>query len=129
MTHCIRVVQKSRSSEISFVPLFDFVYKDGTSPMVTIGGIITDQATREAVSCLLTAGTFTSLSSQPVELDLPILTPRERLILDRLLPSQEVLNPETIKDALGFSMRPSLTESYRRLYKFYPTFTETHCVS
>ena len=129
MTHCRRVVQKSRTPDISFVPLFNFVYKDGNSPMVTVGGIIADLKIQETVGALPYTETSVKSDSQPFELELPILTPRERLSLDRLLPSSQCLKPEDVKAALGFTMRSSLTESYRRLYKFYPTFSETLGVS
>lgn len=112
---------------VCFLPLVAFSYQDGQQ-MFTLTGVLVAETGRESFlreteienwehSCTNWNG--------PNRIAVPALTPREKLIIDRLLPNSQV---QQIQDALGFCLGDEEGESldaidnYRRYYRYYPNF-------
>jgi hypothetical protein len=120
--HIRRTIRKAGRSEI-FIPLFNFKYKDN-SPMITIGGIIATKEVGDAVSKRVSELNLDYITAdQQFVIDVPHLTVKEKLALDRMLPTALV---PTIADVekLGFPLKQGQIDSYYKFYRFYPTFAE-----
>lgn len=117
------LVQGGRSEE--YVPLFNFAYEDG-APMATVGGILLNTEDRSKFDAVdLSAFEFTSATpGAPYRINVPNLTPREKMRLDRLLPGTGSLTVKQVQDELRFPMEQSQLEAYSRFYRQYPLFSE-----
>lgn len=103
-----------------FIKLFDLTYADGT-PMVTVGGIICDPAKKEEVEGALSSLLWEGIVAE--QISVPPLTIREKLALDRVMPSA---NPPTDKEMkeIGFQLKREQIDMYHRFYLHYPIFGE-----
>ncbi len=103
-----------------FIKLFDLVYSDGT-PMVTVGGIVAATEIAGAINSLVEDGGWEGFVPDPIAV--PPLTTKEKLTLDRMMPSA---NPPTTREmhALGFHLRQEQIDTYHRHYLHYPMFGE-----
>ncbi len=101
--------------------MFNFYYSDGAS-MVTVGGIIADDETRSAVTRSGIESGFGVTRNAPFVIDVPLLTIREKVLLDRLLPAAEI-KVSAAKDA-GVILSADQLDAYRSLYAYYPMFAE-----
>lgn len=107
-------------SELEFLPMFNFVYKDSHS-MLTMGGMIASRAEKREVkasSLSETAYYRNNFDSSPFEIKVPRLTRKERIYLDREMPCVEGWVPE------DFDLDAGETARYRELYRFLPAFAE-----
>jgi hypothetical protein len=127
--HCERVVKKARPPESTFTRLFNYVYRDGNSPMVTVGGVIGGKEHSDILNATLSADDFPPSLPKQYAIELPVLTPRERFALDQLLPARKNLTVSEVKGALGYDLSAKLAESYRKLYRHYPTYSQVHASS
>lgn len=120
--HIQRVIRKTGRSE-SFIPLFNYNYKDN-SPMITIGGMIANQQDAEALKRRLSELRFEYVTrEEQFVIDVPNLTFKEKLTLDRILPRLSVPTAVEVEE-LGFPLRQRQIDSYHKFYRFYPTFAE-----
>lgn len=108
----------------TFLPLFNFAYRDG-APMVTVGGAF---ANPQTAARLRESGVFDlEYVSDGVEnfvIDVPHLTPREKLAIDRLLPCENDLAEDEVRRTLAFSPTQAELSAYQRFYLHYPLFGE-----
>lgn len=102
-----------------YVPIWTYRYADDAD-MVTVGGMIADAADRTkfdnsgvATMPFVTGGAL-------FDIDLPILTEKEKRALDKLLPSATPLDPAKLE----FELRPTEVAAYQRFYLEYPVFNE-----
>ena len=104
----------------SFVKLFDLGYSDGT-PMVTVGGIVASPDKVDLVRQLVASSEWRGIL--PEEISIPPLTVKEKLALDRMMPS-----PDPPTDAqmsrTGFQLKRDQIDMYHRHYLYYPVFGE-----
>jgi hypothetical protein len=106
----------------SFIKLFDLVYSDGT-PMVTIGGIIAAADKAGEIRKLVDSQGWEGIV--PKSIAVPPLTVKEKLALDRMMPSP---NPPTDAqmNEIGFQLKREQIDTYHRHYQHYPMFGEIH---
>ena len=114
---------------IKFRKLFSFAYED-TSPMYTLGGIF--RSTEIPDSSI--SSPFVQLGEDLItDIDVPILTYREKLKLDQAIcyfgerietpPSDDVLE-QLATDKLGFEIDCLDLKSYLKYYRYYPQYYE-----
>jgi hypothetical protein len=104
---------------LKFLPLVDLSYSDGV-PMATCGGILADAA-QEAALAQATREPFDLLASHGhVKLAIPQLTHKEKLELDRLMPSGGPPN----RLALPFELKQTEVDAYWKYYLEYPLYSE-----
>jgi hypothetical protein len=103
-----------------FLKLVDLVYTDGT-PMITVGGIVAGADEFQAIQGVLTAGTWDAILDMPIAI--PPLTMKEKLALDRLMPSPTPPTDAQMND-IGFKLKREQIDAYHRLYLHYPMFAE-----
>jgi hypothetical protein len=103
-----------------FIKLFELVYKDGT-PMVTVGGIIAAPETEVEIRQLVESPNWKGIVAETIAV--PPLTVKEKLALDRFMPSK---NPPTDAqmDEIGFRLERDQLATYHRHYLNYPMFGE-----
>ena len=120
--HIHRVIRKAGRSEV-FLPLFNFKYKDN-APMITIGGIIAGDKIVSAVVERISQLALDFVSgAQQLVIDVPHLTFKEKLALDRILPKAQVPSIADV-EKLGFPLKQAQIDSYYKFYRYYPTFAE-----
>jgi hypothetical protein len=122
VSHLERATRKSGRDE-RFIPLFHFAYKDGAQ-MVTVGGMIANGVDRARLAAidLRRVQPFATGAAQEV-IDIPTLTTREKLAIDRLLPRTEPLSGDDLEEA-GIPLKEAAVAQYRRHYLQYPVFAE-----
>ena len=107
-----------------FVPIFNFYYRD-TAPMITVGGMLANQADAEKLSrCQLSEKYDYIRGETQYHIAVPHLTPKEKFGIDQLLPSPRSLSAKDIEDNLGFSLKDEHIKAYCKFYRFYPMFGE-----
>jgi len=109
-----------------FVPLFDIRHVDNAT-MSTIGGIVVSWqqlALLVEKLALDSAALFAGGASIAEVLDLAPLTIKEKLALDRLMPSAEETFEARLNES-GVKIEAEQAEKYRRLYNHFPVFAET----
>ena len=114
---------------IKFRKLFSFAYED-TSPMYTLGGIFRSTE----IPDLSLSSHFAQLGEDLItDIDVPILTYREKLKLDQAIyffgqqlntpPPDDVLE-QLATDKLGFEIDCLDLKSYLKYYRYYPQYYE-----
>jgi hypothetical protein len=122
------LVKLERATRVSgrperFVPLFNFSYKD-RAPMVTVGGMIADNETKQRLDACDLAQRFDFVTgASQYTIDVPPLTQREKVAIDQLLPVSGLIDVEA---RLGWRLPESQRRAYQRFYKYYPVFAELH---
>jgi hypothetical protein len=106
-------------NEVSFQPLFSFLYADGHQ-MITVGGMIV--AEKEALqlkgSGLLDIPHTRADWTKPFyEIRVPKLTRKERLYLDGIMPASRGVPKE-------FDLERDDLSAYREVYRFLPAYAE-----
>jgi hypothetical protein len=92
--------------------------------MVTIGGAVCDEALTAAIKDNgIFNETYISGSNQ-FEIDLPVLTRRERITLNRLLPTHPELAAAEAEESLSFPIAQHQCGAYSEFYRFYPNYAE-----
>jgi len=106
--------------EVSFSPLFSFLYADGHE-MYTIGGMLTSLKERRRLrqAAFDTAQYIRQdFDIEPYHIRVPNLTRKERLYLEAHMPSSPDWLPA------DFELTPEDLVAYRDIYRFYPHFAE-----
>lgn len=122
-----KVVSSGRLSgtePLRFVPLFNIFHQDGAE-MITVGGAISGSQCANRWESLLAEDPVLSVAgSVPLHhrLNLIPITLREKLTLDRLLPSAVSIN-ELAKEG-GLHIGDEQVEKYRLHYRHFPMFFE-----
>ena len=109
---------RSPEREVEYKPLFNFLYQDNAR-MLTVGGIFYETGDRASLErCEFEKLDFVRSNAAFYEIEVPMLTHRECLYLDKKL-------PEGNSDA---GKQIGLTEkdinNYKRLYRYFTTFAE-----
>lgn len=118
--HCTRKANPTRR----FVPLFKFIYKDN-SPMVTVGGLIAEgNMEAQLEQCRVREKYDYVTGDREFEINVPPLTMKEKIALDRLLPYGKILTPVETTPHLEFELTEDQLRAYQRFYRHYPVFGE-----
>lgn len=107
-------------TELIFLPLFNFTYADGHR-MLSVGGMIVNEFERKKLLSLDYSELYflkSSLTEEPYEIDVPKVTRKERLYLDKMMPCVDDWVP------MDFELKPEKVLAYRNIYKYYPAYTE-----
>jgi putative O-methyltransferase len=105
---------------LRFLPLFNFLYADGHE-MLTIGGIIgNDDLDRQLglSAAIRSPWIRRSWADEPFRIEVPLLTRKERMLLDSSMPASSKWKPrKMLLDADDLA-------AYRETYRFLPTYAE-----
>ena len=111
----------------TFVPVSSFYYSDGTW-MFTLTGVIWNGPGREEIENAFGDWPFANLTwENPKRIDVPVLSTKERLHLQGLLPSTEVTG-KTLRTSLGYLIANSIEqteaslEQYAAFHRYSPYF-------
>lgn len=102
---------------VNLYQIFNFIYKD-SSPMYTYGCIFEKDKTKLDNSGIYDLD-FISTNDELVSINIPILTPFEKIHFDKLIPNIK----SKLKD---FEMDIKKLEDYERYYKYYPQYFESY---
>lgn len=107
-----------------FYPLFNYYYNDG-SPMITVGGMIGNESDKTRLEKFREKNTLNYLGDEKNQrkITVPQLTPKEKIELDRLLPSNNPLKLNKLKKK-GIELKDEELKSYWQFYRYYPIFGE-----
>lgn len=108
-------------SNIRVLPCFSFMYADGHK-MVTLGVQLGGNRQRRQLSRIRSAGAsylVLSFDEQPYHIDVPVLTRRERLHLESVMPSKTYN-----KKVLSAGVRKNDFEKFGKIYQFLPSYAE-----
>lgn len=109
----------ARGGDLKFVQLFNYRYSDW-APMVTIWGILESKTKKRKIISTFKDVNYINLSLEPLSLNLPNLTLKERRHLDS--------NLWTLKDWVRSDLSKEFTEAelenYIKFYKYYPNYQE-----
>jgi len=100
--------------------LFNFIYKDGSSPMLSIGGIIFTKNDKDKIlKCNFSRLQFIKSEKdkyEPYIINVPKLTFREMRYLDKILP--------TCKGKKLRFISKQVMNDYSKIYRYFPNFVE-----
>lgn len=103
--------------DLNFFQLFNFVYED-SSQMYTFGCIFEKRINKIQATGIYDLG-YIFKDDHFVKIKLPILTPREKMHFDRLIPG--------IADKLTeFEMASDKLRTYEKYYRYYPQYFEAY---
>lgn len=105
---------------VVFEVLFSFLYSDGHQ-MLTIGGVIAGEAERRQIAAAdLEHAKYArrSLDAAPYEINVPMLTRKERNYLDKFMPCEDTWRPR------AFKLSKDDVLNYRDIYRFFPSYAE-----
>lgn len=112
-----------------FFPLTAFKYRDG-QPMLTLTGIVLPNQGIKAYNTALKGWKYKCTSwTQPIEIDVPNLTLKERLHLDSILPT-ETKTADLLRKSIGYKIASTESKTkqqllqYRDFYRHYPYFSK-----
>lgn len=113
---------RSSGSGREFVPMFSFAYRDGVA-MSTVGGVVVRTKDR---SGLLSSQAFKLpyVGSAVHVLDVPLLTFREKALLDAVLPARAIGVRRARR--LGVRLAADQLSSYCTWFREYPLFAQVH---
>lgn len=101
--------------ELDFFQIFNFIYED-TSQMYTYGCIFENDSERISDTGIYDLK-YISNNDTFIKVNLPILTPREKMYFDRLIPG--------IAEKLDrFEMDSNKLQTYEEYYRYYPQYFE-----
>ena len=110
---------------IIFQPLTSFYYNDGTN-MFTLTGILCDEETRGPFLAEFKRMPFTNLNwGPPKEINVPMLSTKERLRLQEYLPCREDSGAK-LRRVLGYGIEDkeektiAILERYAELHRYFP---------
>jgi hypothetical protein len=108
------------NAKIHYKQLFNFHYSDGAK-MLTTGGILYDEGQTHLVNqCEFDKVIFVRSDENEYKIEVPSLTLKEIRSLNENLPSNEDEELELP------SVKPSDINRYRKIYRYFPMFTESN---
>ena len=109
---------RSAEREVEYKPLFNFLYQDNAR-MLTVGGIFYETGDKASLErCEFENLEFVRSNAAFYEIDVPILTHRECLYLDKRLPHGNS------DDGKQIGLTEKDINNYKRLYRYFTTFAE-----
>lgn len=111
--------------KLEYKQLFNFLYKDGSAKMLTVGGIIYSQEDKEKIQkCNFEGLEFikSRRSDKPYKIDVPKLTFKEIFYLDKKLP----INKSSVKKRKGdlAFLSKKIVKNYSKIHRYFPSFVE-----
>ncbi len=104
----------------TFVPVSSFYYSDGTW-MFTLAGIVCQSTRQEKIRQAFADWEFSNLTwERPKHIDVPVLSTKERLHLQDLLPSSEEVG-KTLRERMGYMIEDNIGKTESALEQ-YATF-------
>lgn len=124
----VRNTGRSQWTKLSYKQLFHFHYKDGAK-MLTVGGLISDPSMEGLLGqCAFERLPFTrGETDSALELEIPILTARERRYLESHFPIAGQVtssSQEIVKAGHGCGVRASDVSKFHHIYRYMPNFAE-----
>jgi hypothetical protein len=107
-------------TSVKFSPLYCFSYADGHE-MLTMGGMIADQGDALKVDNSKLPHQFYTrrdFAAGPYRISPPVLTRKERLFMDSLMPCEDGWLPKE------FELTSEEVSAYRELYRYFPLYAE-----
>lgn len=105
--------------EDEFIQLFNCCYTDGTTQMLTVGGLLdTADARQKLVEAGIFDHPFIITGNEPVEISVPNLTIREKQWLDTNIVGKDP------RPQLAFELKSKYLKNYLQWYRYYPAFYE-----
>ena len=115
------------ATTLRFIPVSSFCYTDGTG-MFTLTGIVCEEGRRTEVERVFTDWAFVNLAwDRPKLIDVPLLSTKERLHLQHLLPCNSIKG-EALRKSLGYLIDDDLEkteealEQYAAFHRYSPYF-------
>ena len=112
--------------KLFYKQLFNFYYRDGSSPMLSFGGILYSEKDNPKIDgCNFNRLNFIRCNKdiyEPYTIDVPVLTFREMRYLDKILPIGNISEIKK-KDRLKF-LKTKMVEDYSKIYRYFPNFVE-----
>jgi len=125
--------EEAKFCSTKFHKLFSFYYRD-TAPMYTLGGVYHDQKGFEAIKEQLIGNEFVNtIKSEITDIDVPILTYKEKIQLDselrslrrKLKVAKNRRQDERILQGLKFEIEsPDMLKKYLEYSRYYPQYYE-----
>lgn len=112
------------ATELTFIPVSSFYYSDGVG-MFTLTGVVCARSQRNVVEQAFRGWRFANLDWQPPQLiNVPVLSTKERLHLQHLLPSDST-SGTTLLQALGYRIHNNdqMTEAAFRQYAIFHRYS------
>ena len=113
------------ATTLRFVPVSSFYYSDGTG-IFTLTGVVCQSARRDLVERVFADWEFSNLAWDPPQLiDLPVLSTKERLHLQHLLPSNAAAG-RRLREKLGYRIHRGIPkteaalEQYAAFHRYSP---------
>lgn len=103
-----------------FVSAFRLIYED-TTPMVTVGGFLPNEANRELVKTTLQSPDWRCLVAKRIRA--PHLSIREATALQSKLPAPQGISRTDVQ-SLGFDLEHEQVEAFVKYYREYPSFAQ-----
>jgi hypothetical protein len=107
--------------DVSFQPLFSFLYKDGHQ-MLTVGGMVVGQNERRLLDerALKVRNPYMRFTWEeaPCNISVPSLTRKERMFLEGEMPGSKSWRPSK------FELDEKEVKAYRDIYRFFPVYAE-----
>jgi len=110
------IEEKLRRTKLGYFQIFNLKYRD-TSQMYTFGCIFENAPTRIEDTGVFNLD-FISRDSTLVEINLPIITPLEKIHFDKLIPG-------IAKKLKEFDISEDKANDYEKYYKYYPQYYES----
>lgn len=107
-------------ARIEYLQLFNITYKD-TKKMYTFGGIYFQNDQDVSIKSMLSGINFISHDENIVNINCPLLTPKEKIVLDSLIKSESVC--EDVEGITGLNEED--INRYAKYYKYYPQYFES----
>ena len=105
------------ATDLTFVPVSSFCYSDGAG-MFTLTGLVCDWNGKSKVENIFGDWAFANLNWNPPKLiDVPVLSTKERLHLQRLLPLEST-EGITLRQALGYLIDEDIPKSEAALEQY-----------
>ena len=114
---------QTKETQMQYRPFLNFVYRDGAQ-MLTVGSIFYYARDESILSkCRFKdLGFTTSKNDELYQINLPVMTTRERHYLDQRLPA------DSCDEALNIGLKQDEIENYIRLYRYCPSFAEVELI-
>ena len=120
-------VLQPTATDITFLPVSSFYYSDGTV-MFTLTGIVCERSRLDALTQAFGDWEFSNLNwSRPKQIDVPVLSTKERLHLQHLLPSNDSTG-KILQENMGYLIEDTIEktetalEQYAAFHRYSPYF-------
>ncbi len=105
------------ATNLIFAPVSSFYYSDGTG-IVTLTGIVCQSANKSELELAFDDWKFSNLTwGDPKLIDVPVLSTKERLHLQRLLPSSATTG-KTLREKLGYLIDNNIPKTEAALQQY-----------